>query len=1035
MKRLFNIQSLWFKVVATGAVCLFVLNDFSFALQPVEIRNSDHTLSPVSRFATVVRIEDQDGRSLLVEDEPGKSNLTRDFQEGAAFIYLNRLICRVLELFGSKISAEGLKEIIRENISHTDFTRFDLEELYKEGDTFYLPYKEDDGRTQILRYYLPAGKPAEFPGKPSIPVGTGTARESGEGASFSTPQDREQFDRRPVDASLLHEAYVKHDMAVKSIVNPDNKPLVAVYGAAGGDISNFLLSTNATEAYFISEYSWRFTRLSPKDLKKCFESKDPDKYIDRYLRRDLYFEKFYTGFTNKAALDEKRKNVAAIAYELKAMGVDLKKVRVEAVRAGRFRRYPKITFSWKYKNAQKQDYSIVFIDADITKPEQYKEILNGKSIDLYYQKAGNKIALDYNKAENSFIRVINNYLKPGGYFITDDYIFHPEKVSYTDNGPWFPLPLSESKIPGIESFEREISEIRSADYCPEGYPGRREAFSYGWNVRLRQKPLSFAPVEPPAIALVKGRGKWAQYALNPDQHEIINATWRILWNKGYGLPEDDEIVSEITGILDEKGVKGDLPVHIHSPPQKVFLDTLYELARNMNVYFPPRGQFRLITHPGTYRDRETGRPRSCNMLVPREEFTFLKELRQEDPESYWEWLDHEVAHLADRAKGGKKTEKQLTREYPIEKFLGAVSVEGKEAAEKNPGIQKKPARVIGEKKILRVFKKGNVRWGQVTKEAKLLMVKKLAKALKKEPGALNTADFQRKIPRFNNKSLGGFLFWAEREFNVTIGIAEALSRLKTHLGITDLLEPVLVSSEPSPEFIPPHEETKGASGSGQAGRRETAVSDEPESPDIPDLEKKAQDFIDAVIIPAYKARTKKQGEKIVIGIDTSWIPDIQQAAIQRLVNGLSLLSERKGFDNVIVKRGKGIKLADELLKLDEIAKNKIPLSNIVILGDRKVLNSKAFDPLRNPDAEKDGAFFAEIALPEGFPENSYIRLLEMLTIAVQLAFGGKAPPDDPFIKIIQDGPRVFLFIPKPEPFEFEELKKIYENQKQVIRAA
>ena len=209
--------------------------------------------------------------------------------------------------------------------------------------------------------------------------------------------------------------------------------------------------------------------------------------------------------------------------------------------------------------------------------------------------------------------------------------------------------------------------------------------------------------------------------------------------------------------------------------------------------------------------------------------------------------------------------------------------------------------------------------------------------------------------------------------------------------------------------------------------------DEREEPRVDvDREKKGvQDFIDAVIVQVDEA--KARGEKIMVGIDTTWIPDTQVSAIQGLLNRLSHLSRKKGLDNLIIIRSKGERLAGVLLK--ERDKKGIPLSNIVILGGQNVLASKAFDELRKSDKEKKGAFFAEVALPESFPEYSYIRLLDMLTISLKLAFGEPVSLDNPFMDISKLGDRVFRFIPRAEPLEFEELKKIYEGQRQAIVAA
>ncbi|MCK4852267.1 MAG: hypothetical protein KAS86_04050 [Candidatus Omnitrophica bacterium] len=678
MKKHFNTHKLRLKAMTISMICLFMLNNISFASQPGALQRSVHSLAPFSRFSSI------------------------EFMEDAGLIYLNRLIGRVLDQFGSKISADGLKRFIEKHLSSVDITRFDPEGLYREGDTFCLPCTGgDSGQKLILRYYLPHDNPAEAAGKVSVSVGIGEVMliceyqegpgESPEERTASLPESVERFDRRPVNVGLLQEHYVKHDMAVKRAINPGDKPLTGVYGAAGADVSNFFLSTNAAEAYFISQYSDVFFAFSRRDLKKCF-NRDPEEYIDKHLSKDYCAWKFFRGFAGGHAVEGKNKMVAALAFELKVMGVDLNTVKISS-----YRGCPRITFQWGYSGAAEKERSITLVNADVTRPDEYKHVLEGKKIDIYYQRAANETAYDYRKGRESFIGFIYTLLNPGGFFVTDDHVYDYMKEWYCDLGPEFPLEVRETEIPGLKGIEADILKRRGDDQLAM-FDDNQDY--YGWKVRIRQKPF------------------------------------------------------------------------------------ITVAAEELNGY---------------------------------------------------------------------------------------------------SGTNKRPA----------------------------------------------------------------------------------------------------------------------------------------------------QDLIDIVIMQAYEA--KKRDENVIIGIDTSWIPATQIAAIQGLLSRLNNLSRGKGLGNITIKRSSGEALAGVLAK--EIGKKKTSLSNVVILGDRKVLGSKAFDAFREPDAEKEAAFFAEIALPEDFPENSYIRLLDMLTIALKLAFGEPVSPEHPFMDIVRGGRRTFRFIPRAEPFEFEELRNLYEIQRQAIAAA
>lgn len=186
-----------------------------------------------------------------------------------------------------------------------------------------------------------------------------------------------------------------------------------------------------------------------------------------------------------------------------------------------------------------------------------------------------------------------------------------------------------------------------------------------------------------------------------------------------------------------------------------------------------------------------------------------------------------------------------------------------------------------------------------------------------------------------------------------------------------------------------------------------------------------REFLDTILLRAEEA--KNRGEKIIIGFDTSWIPEAQLPYIQSLLSELSRSPHKRNLDNIVVIRRKGVELASAVRR--DAEEKGIPLSNAVILGDYQVLGERAFDKLRPGTDPQKWAFFAEVKLPEDFPDYSYIRLLEMLTTATRMAFGEPAFSDNPYIHITQQGKRRFRFeIPKAEPLDPNILSEIYNNQ-------
>lgn len=309
--------------------------------------------------------------------------------------------------------------------------------------------------------------------------------------AYTLPQERSlllrtpllfniKFDSRPVNAGLLQKAFVMHDMTVKNVVNLHNDPKVAMYGGAGADISNFLLSTNARIAYFVSEYDG----LLKSDLEHLIDYRGE-------LNPDYAKGKFERSFACSAFVLKKEDILAGLAFELEAMGVDLSNVRVDLDN-----NRPRIQFEWAYPGTIAQTYSITFIDADITYPDKYIDVLS-RGIDIYYQRASSAIPYAY-KSPESFIYYIYYYLNEGGYFVTDDYALSMDpKIGIVDLGPKFPIHLNEAQISDSYRIENEIlnsvlssrntaiSETARLKYI--GIEKDNPQLHYGWHVRIRQK--------------------------------------------------------------------------------------------------------------------------------------------------------------------------------------------------------------------------------------------------------------------------------------------------------------------------------------------------------------------------------------------------------------------------------------------------------------------------------------------------------------------------------------------------------------------
>lgn len=218
------------------------------------------------------------------------------------------------------------------------------------------------------------------------------------------PLHNEPLDARPMIALLLSYEFVKDDIIVRQLVNPSHEDKVALYACSGADWSNFILSTDAKTAYFVDLATPKIDRLR-KIMAEDWEQ------LDSGL--DYHSYKFFRGY---AAADSMGmvSIEAKLLMELKSMGVDKNTIMIEACHGG-----VNLTFDWAYVGQKSKRYSITYIKADITNPNNYPELLRrtlAEGIDIYYERA----ALNTPAKRGNFLPQIEASIKAGGFLITDE---------------------------------------------------------------------------------------------------------------------------------------------------------------------------------------------------------------------------------------------------------------------------------------------------------------------------------------------------------------------------------------------------------------------------------------------------------------------------------------------------------------------------------------------------------------------------------------------------------------------------------------
>jgi len=234
---------------------------------------------------------------------------------------------------------------------------------------------------------------------------------------------------------------------------------------------------------------------------------------------------------------------------------------------------------------------------------------------------------------------------------------------------------------------------------------------------------------------------------------------------------------------------------------------------------------------------------------------------------------------------------------------------------------------------------------------------------------------------------------------------------------------------------------------GSKPKKKLALQEEKKQVSIIDEAKvHADNFVNSIVARAMAA--KKLGQKLIIGLDTSWIPgyeegQLQHMALNPLIRELKKLERRMnnlGLNNIVIEIGSRKDLANKVLLKAQTTNT--PLSNIIILTGQSILTSGVFDSLKSTKNQRK-AFIAVVNTSKldeyynGHPQDSrqsYMRLMEMLNIAMELSME-KESLNNPMIISYDRNTRMVILQPKAEPIDFTKMKKLYDAQKQAIIAA
>ncbi|MBD3295872.1 MAG: hypothetical protein GF392_00705, partial [Candidatus Omnitrophica bacterium] len=214
---------------------------------------------------------------------------------------------------------------------------------------------------------------------------------------------------------------------------------------------------------------------------------------------------------------------------------------------------------------------------------------------------------------------------------------------------------------------------------------------------------------------------------------------------------------------------------------------------------------------------------------------------------------------------------------------------------------------------------------------------------------------------------------------------------------------------------------------------------------LPEFE--VHSLIEAIILRARD--TKRKGESLIIGLDASWIPDLekegslQHNALSPLMKEIYALGDTLkaiGLDNVVIVHENSDKLADKLM--EKCTEKQTDLTNVVVLASKENIGSPKFDPLKSTQIEKkaflagvDGSLLNEFMADKGPGlEQLNINILDMITVALELA-AGRDELETSIIQSYDKNRRILILCPNAEALDYQKLREEYKSRLDFLRAA
>jgi len=180
----------------------------------------------------------------------------------------------------------------------------------------------------------------------------------------------------------------------------------------------------------------------------------------------------------------------------------------------------------------------------------------------------------------------------------------------------------------------------------------------------------------------------------------------------------------------------------------------------------------------------------------------------------------------------------------------------------------------------------------------------------------------------------------------------------------------------------------------------------------------------------------KADDRLIIGIDLSWVPQIQldMAGMTMLLDSIKDISKIKGYENVTVcVKESPEELAEALRREIKLSDKPVKLSNIVILlndaykeqdreASKKTVIEEYFEDFRK-EGRRLGAYFARVKMPKEYSANIDIDLIRMLKEVLERIARSDCPHE------------FSVKIPDAEEFDLHDLTEIYRTRSKLLTHA